>query len=142
MLLGMTALAYWGYKPLYEDFVKPQDAMAVQYQRLDPAIPSPLPSTVVDTINYYAEKFAVDPKLALAIIDCESKGDNSRIGDSNTPMVSYGLWQWQALSFYAAAKKYGVKNADIRDHRDQTLVAMQVLRDGGKDIWTCGRKLK
>ncbi len=139
--LILAFIVFYGGSVVYKELSEPVVPAYAQYKQLTEKI-EPMPSEVLDTINYYAQRFGVDPKLALAIVECESKGNTTIIGDYQANMVSVGLWQFQFLTFYGAAKKYGVKNADIRDHRDQTLIAMMLLRDGQKNIWTCGRNLK
>lgn len=99
------------------------------------------PTEVKEFVDFMCELYGVDKNLAHKIITCESQWID-RNGDYQEKLLSRGIWQWQPQSFYQYAKKYAVKNADVDDWRDQTIVAIQVLRDGGKDIWTCGRNIK
>ena len=128
---------YWKLKTSLVNDASAQTVVEYQHVSIEP-----MPQNVLDTINYYADRFAVEPRLALAIVNCESQNDPTRIGDRQADIVSIGLWQFQSTTFYQYAKKYKVKNANVYDYRDQTLIAIQMLRDGLKNEWTCGRKIK
>jgi hypothetical protein len=102
----------------------------------------PMPKAVMETLDYYAILYGVPQDLVHKIVACESNFSTDIKGDYQADLISVGLWQFQPTTFYQYAKRYKVKNADIYDYRDQTIVAIQMLRDNLKDHWTCGKKIK
>jgi hypothetical protein len=139
--LILAFIVFYGGSIVWKELSEPIVPAMAQYKQYQQKI-EPMPSEVLDTINYYAKLFGVSPELAIKITTCESKNNPTIIGNEKVALNSYGLWQWQPQSFYQYAAKYKIKNANLYDYRDQTLVAMMVLRDGGKDIWSCGKNLK
>jgi len=94
-----------------------------------------------EMIDKWAGVFGVDPKVAHAVIACESKYNVGVIGDLNLEFQSHGLWQFQERTFNGFVKKYGLKNAELMNPEHQTIIAMQMLRDGLGSRWTCYRRL-
>jgi len=126
---------FWG-REMYKELSQGDQVAFAQYQKPTYEM---LPDTVKDTLKFYAELYAVDMSLVNKIVNCESKFNSTITGDSQAALTSRGLWQFSPLTFFTYAKKYGVKNADINDYRDQTIVAIQMLRDGKRTEWTCGK---
>jgi len=136
--LILAFIVSYGGSIVYKELSEPIVPAFAQYKQLTEKI-EPMPSEVLDVINYYAKLFGVDPGLAIKITTCESKNNPYVIGNEKVALNSYGLWQFQPQTFYFYAAKYGIKNANLYDYRDQTIVAMMMLRDGKRAEWTCGR---
>jgi len=133
---------YFGI-PTYKEIVTPNEITFAQIVRTFAPTPSPMPDTILDTINYYAKIFGVNPDLAVKITTCESNNNPDRIGnEEKSNLNSVGLWQFQPTTFYANAANYKMKNANIYDYRDQTIIAMQMIRDGKIGEWSCYKKIK
>lgn len=122
----------------YKEIVVPNELASARYERAEPIAYEAMPSEVKDTLNYYADLFGVDKKLVYKITQCESGGNPDRIGyEKNVPTNSFGLWQFQMGTWAEFSAKYKCRNCDIRDYRDQTLIAIQMIRDGYASRWTC-----
>lgn len=133
--LILAFIVFYGGSIVYKELLRPYE---FTYAKASKEISyEPMPSEVLDTINYYAKLFGVEPSLAIKITTCESKNNPTIIGNEKVALNSYGLWQFQPQTFYQYAAKYKIKNANLYDWRDQTIVAIQMIRDGQADAWSC-----
>ena len=80
-------------------------------------------------------------KLELAIIECESGGEHEGVwGDSGK---SFGICQYQRLTFYKDAKLAGIKNPSWFNREHQLVAFRAALRRGEeKQWWNCYQKAK
>lgn len=127
---------YLGHQT-YKEMIVPQEISLASYQK--PVVNyEQLPDGVKDTLQFYADLYGVDMKLVTKIVECESGGNPDRIGyEAKVPTNSFGLWQFQMGTWAEFSAKYKCRNCDIRDYRHQTLVAVQMLRDGYGKRWSC-----
>lgn len=137
--LILAFIVFYGGSIVYKELSEPIIPASAQYGQMIKEKIEPMPSEVLDTINYYAKLYGVEPSLAIKITTCESKNNPTVIGNEKVALNSYGLWQFQPQTFYQYAAKYGIKNANLYDYRDQTIIAIQMLRDGKRAEWTCGK---
>ena len=136
----MTLFLYLGYREAYFDLLKINQVSAdINYPAT--TTPAPMPQTIVDTINYVARLYGVEPKIIIKLAQCESSGDPTRIG--NEPKLntnSIGLLQFQQATWARYISIYKMRNANIYDYRDQVILASQMIRDGHLNEWACANK--
>lgn len=138
LIVLMQIIGYVGvtnYQQIKQDLQTP---IVVKVQAEETSVQQ-LPNGVKETLNYYAELYGVSKDLVSKIVKCESNFNPDVTGDYQAGLVSHGLWQFQLDTFAQYARVYKVKNADINSYQDQTVVAIQMLRDGLRNKWTCGR---
>lgn len=75
------------------------------------------------------------------VIDCESSGNNNKVGDLNYPYHAYGILQYQIRTFNELKQKANLIELNIENAQDQiTLFRWSVINGYGK-LWSCYRKL-
>ena len=80
-------------------------------------------------------------KLELAIIECESGGKHEGVwGDSGK---SFGIVQYQRMTFYKDAKLAGIRKPSWFDKEHQLIAFRAALRRGEEEQWwNCYQKAK
>jgi hypothetical protein len=127
-----------GYKQIYQEWLSLVTQPTVYAQIEKPVVYDELPQTVKDTLKYFSNLYGVNLGLVEKIVQCESGGSPDRIGfEAKVPLNSIGLFQFQPATWVQYSALYKVRNANIYDYRDQTLVAVMMLRDGKCNLWSC-----
>ena len=73
------------------------------------------PIDIVLTITIMAQRYNVDPELALRIAWLESSMNPAAVGDTNAPTgTSVGLWQFQLGTWRYVREKMGRSTEDLR----------------------------
>ena len=91
---------------------------------------SPSPSSIEEKIR---ATFPEEPTTAVAVAMCESRLDNSRIGDTHIQEPSYGLFQINR--FYNP--QYSVDELSTVD--GNLKAAREIYEEGGWNRWSCYR---
>jgi len=82
---------------------------------------------------------AVDAKLMVDIIECESSGRHNAKGDKGK---SYGIVQFQQATFYEMRRKSKMNHLMYKNPVHQLRLMLWMIEHGYGNRWTCYRKLK
>lgn len=88
------------------------------------------PLSIEDKIR---ETFPEEPETAIAVAMCESRMDNSRIGDTHLPEPSYGIFQINRHY----NPKYSVEELSTVEGNIKS--AREIYDKGGWNRWSCYR---
>ena len=88
------------------------------------------PLSIEDKIR---QAFFEEPEIAVAVAMCESRLDNSRIGDTHLPEPSYGLFQINRHF----NPKYSVEELSTVEGNIKS--AREIYEEGGWNRWSCYR---
>ncbi len=89
-------------------------------------------------ITQYARRYGVDPKLAVAVAQCESELRTDVYGDHG---LAYGIYQFHENTFNLFAREFKLSGMRYSDPEDSIQLAMISLANGKGDHWSCYRKL-
>jgi hypothetical protein len=84
---------------------------------------NPVNLTVDEQIYYFSNLYQVDVSLIRKVIECESGGNHSSIGDNN---LSRGILQFQRATFQRMAKLYG-EDLNYESQYDQLKLGIYAL---------------
>lgn len=94
-------------------------------------------STTKELIKKYAEVYNVNDKVMLAMMNCESSGNQSAIGDGGR---AYGIYQYHNGTWERLEDKIG-KDMDITSEHDQVQMTAYALSQGMGSQWTSYRSI-
>lgn len=89
-------------------------------------------------VAHFAEVNGIDAKLAITVMYCESKGNQSAISDGGR---SVGIFQYQLPTWERHTEEFGEK-LDIHSPYDQAKIATWSLAHGKGNEWTAYRAIK
>lgn len=101
-------------------------------------IVSPADMTIEGQINYYSEIYDVDSGIINKVIQCESRGSQSAVGDSG---LSRGIAQFQKPTFINLSNKLG-EELDYNSSHDQIKLLVWSIANGYGSNWTAYRAIK
>lgn len=94
--------------------------------------------SIKEIVNYFAIENDLDPKLALAVMRCESNGKQNTISDGGR---SIGVFQYQKPTWERHSKEYG-EELDRNSPYDQAKLATWAIANGKGREWSSYRSLK
>lgn len=97
----------------------------------------PVELTVEEQINYYSKLYNTDSNLVSKVIQCESKGSNTAVGDGG---LSRGIAQFQKPTFINLSNKLG-EELDYTSSHDQIKLTVWSIANGYGRNWTAYRAL-
>ncbi|HAS92268.1 MAG TPA: hypothetical protein DCS12_08565 [Clostridiales bacterium] len=98
-------------------------------------IPSEL--SVAGQIEYYSNLYGADSKIVSKVIQCESRGNITAIGDSGK---SFGIAQFQKPTFINLSNKLG-EELDYYSSHDQIKLLSWSMANGYGRLWTAYRAI-
>ena len=93
---------------------------------------------IKEIVNYFAIENDLDPKLALAVMRCESNGKQNTVSDGGR---SIGVFQYQKPTWERHSKEYG-EELDRNSPYDQAKLATWAIANGKGNEWTAYRTIK
>jgi hypothetical protein len=93
---------------------------------------------IENIVTYFAEVNGLDPKLALAVMRCESGGIQSTVGDKGH---SHGIFQYFTDTWERHSKELG-ETLDINSPFDQAKLATFAIAHGHGNEWTTYTAIK
>ena len=92
---------------------------------------------ITQIVTVFAEQNGLDPKIALSVMQCESRGIQNNPGDGGKATGIYQYWEdtWERHS-----KEFG-EELDINSPYDQAKLATWAIADGKGREWTAYRAL-
>ncbi len=89
---------------------------------------------IKDIVTHFANEYGVNPKVALAMMKCESGGkQNVAPGDGGRAV---GLFQYHNETWIRLSKKYFGEVLDKQSGFDQAKVTAAAIAGGDGDEWT------
>ena len=107
-----------------------------EIQKTDPACTSK--ACVKALIEFYADMYGVDRKVALKVAECESEFKTTATGDSGK---AYGVFQFHKPTFKEFAKEFGDESLEYKNTEHAIELAVWALAQGKGYHWTCYRNL-
>lgn len=101
-------------------------------------IVNPTVLTVEEQIVYYSQMYNTDNGIISKIIQCESQGKQSAVGDNG---LSRGIAQFQKPTFTSLSKLMG-EELDYNSSNDQIKLMVWSIANGYGRNWTTYRALK
>lgn len=95
-------------------------------------------NTTKELVTKYAQVYNVNSKVMLAMMRCESSGNQSAIGDGGR---AKGLYQYHTGTWERIENKLG-KDMDINSEHDQVHMTAYALSQGMGSQWTSYRAIK
>jgi len=89
------------------------------------------------TINKICDDLGVDIDMLYAVVDCESKWDNSARGQAG----EIGLAQFRPATWKWLTQKYGLEDLSIYNEYDQLYVMALAFSDNLAHHWVCWHKV-
>lgn len=83
-------------------------------------------------VSHYAEVYAYDEKTLQAVMMCESRGNQSTVGDGGR---SFGIFQIQKETWKRFTREMG-ETLDISSKNDQAKVAAWAFANGHGNEWS------
>lgn len=94
--------------------------------------------SIPEQINFFAEQYGVDSSLVKKIVQCESQGKETALGDGGR---AYGLMQYHKASFERHAELFG-EELDYYSSYDQIKLGTWAISEGHGREWTSYRAIK
>lgn len=98
------------------------------------------PPTILESISFYAKKYAVDEIKMVKLANCESGLKPNAINKADPQGGSIGLFQFQPSTFERYSKEIG-EEMDIWSYQDQSKVTAYMISKGQIKQWSCSRKI-
>lgn len=99
---------------------------------------SPADITIDGQIDYYSNLYGADKQIVSKVIQCESKGNHSAVGDSG---LSRGIGQFQKPTFINLSNKLG-EELDYNSSHDQIKLMTWSIANGYGNNWTSYRAIQ
>ena len=96
------------------------------------------PKGIGEQIEYFATLYGTDSNLIKKVIECESDGDVSAVGDGG---LSKGIGQFQKATFKELSKKMG-EELDYNSSYDQIKLMTWSIANGYGRRWTAYRAIQ
>ena len=103
-----------------------------------PKITNPVDFSVEKQIEYFSSLYQGDATLTTRVMECESSGRHSAVGDGGR---SRGIFQFQKATFISLSKLMG-ETLDFNSRFDQIKLATWAIANGHGDNWTAYRAIK
>lgn len=88
--------------------------------------------------QYRVENYPIISNIIIRLISCESGFNTKAYNPKDTDgLPAYGILQFKMKTFMTYAKRYGIKNPDIWNPKQQIEVAILMIRDGQVRQWGC-----
>lgn len=100
-----------------------------------PAVVPVAPKTTKEIVVDFAKKYQVSSTEMLGVMQCESKGNQSAVGDSGH---AFGVYQYHVPTFNSFEKRMG-EDLDINSKYDQIKLTAWAFSKGYQSHWTCYR---
>lgn len=87
---------------------------------------------IENIVEHFSYVNDIDPKIALSVMQCESKGIQSTVGDDGN---ARGIFQYWTDTWARHSKEMG-ETLDINSSYDQARLATWAIANGHADEWT------